>query len=162
MFIGEGPGQQEDIFGVPFVGRAGELLTKIIQAMGMTRDEVYIGNAVKCRPPGNRAPEPVEMNACFPYLRRQIQLIQPEVIVILGATAWKALFGPQDYGLGRIRGTWLEWEGIPVMPTWHPVYLLRTPSAKRETWNDIKEVMNLLERNKPSYMKDETDQQGAG
>ncbi len=154
MFIGEGPGQQEDLFGVPFVGRAGELLTKIIQAMGLTRDEVYIGNAVKCRPPNNRQPEQEEMEACFPYLRRQIELIRPEVIVLLGATAWKALFGPQEHGLNRVRGKWLEWEGIPVMPTWHPVYLLRQPSAKRETWKDIQEVMVRLERRVPTWMQE--------
>lgn len=153
MFIGEGPGQQEDIFGVPFVGRAGELLTKIIQAMGLTRDEVYIGNAVKCRPPNNRQPEQEEMEACFAYLRRQIELVRPEVIVLLGATAWKAMFGPQEHGLNRVRGKWLEWEGIPVMPTWHPVYLLRQPSAKRETWKDIQEVMLRLGGRLPTWMQ---------
>lgn len=142
MFIGEGPGAEEDEQGLPFVGRAGELLTKMILAMQFTREEVYIGNIVKCRPPGNRNPEEEEMEKCLPYIRRQIQLVQPKVIVILGAVPLKGLFGLS--GITRNRGRFLDYDGIPAMPTYHPAYLLRNPAAKREAWNDLQSVMKLL------------------
>lgn len=142
MFIGEGPGADEDEQGLPFVGRAGELLTKMILAMQFTREEVYIGNIVKCRPPGNRTPEEGEMEKCLPYIKRQIELVQPKVIVLLGATPLKGLFGLS--GITRNRGKFLDYNGIPAMPTYHPAYLLRNPAAKREVWNDLQSVMKLL------------------
>ncbi len=140
MFIGEAPGRDEDIKGEPFVGRAGQLLTDIIKAMQLTRDDVYIANVVKCRPPENRNPEQDEMDACRPHIRRQIEIIQPKVIVTLGRFALQSLT-EKGYAISNVRGQWLEYNGIKVMPTYHPAYLLRTPSAKKEVWADMKKVM---------------------
>ncbi len=142
-FIGEGPGEQEDRQGLPFVGPAGQLLDKIIAAMGLSPDEVYICNVVKCRPPNNRTPEPDEMRACSPFLVRQLDLVRPEVIVALGRTAVGFLLDSKD-SMTRMRGRWHSYEGIPVLPTWHPAYLLRTPEAKGDTWADMKLVMARL------------------
>lgn len=154
MFIGEAPGADEDVQGEPFVGRAGEKLTQIIQTMGLTRDDVYIANILKCRPDtpgqtaGNRPPTPEEMERCLPYLHAQIDLIKPKVIVTLGATAVDGLFGKTPgVGITRARGKWRQYRGIPVMPTYHPSYLLR-PNAnnvKRETWEDLLQVMERLQ-----------------
>ncbi len=146
FFIGEAPGQTEDETGRPFVGRAGQLLDKIIEnAMGMGRQEVFIGNVNKCRPPGNRDPQPDEVAACLPYLQQQIQLIRPQVIVTLGRVALWNLLGTQE-PMKRMRGRSLTYQDIPVVATWHPAYLLRTPSAKADTWEDIKRVNRLLGR----------------
>ncbi|HMO05521.1 MAG TPA: uracil-DNA glycosylase [Kiritimatiellia bacterium] len=149
MFIGEGPGADEDEQGLAFVGRAGQLLTKIIEAMGFTRDDVFIGNIVKCRPPDNRVPEPDEMATCIPYLKEQIALLKPTVIVCLGATAVKGLFGDKVPGITKLRGTWMEFEGIEVMPTLHPAYLLRNPPAKKDVWTDMQAVVKRLGRTLP-------------
>ena len=140
MFIGEGPGADEDRLGRPFVGKAGQLLDKMIAAMQFKREEVYIANVVKCRPPGNRVPTPDEAACCIGYLKRQIKFIRPQVIVLLGATAVSFLMDRRE-GITRLRGNWLEYEGIPVMPTFHPAYLLRQASAKKEAWHDLKMVM---------------------
>lgn len=152
VFIGEGPGADEDEQGLAFVGRAGRLLTQIIEAMGLTRDEVWIGNIVKCRPPNNRAPTPEEMAACIPYLREQIALLKPKVIVCLGATAVKGLFD-EPGAISKIRGTWMTFEGIDTMPTFHPAYLLRNPPAKREVWEDMKTVLAKLGKTAPPAKK---------
>lgn len=143
MFIGEGPGYDEDRTGRPFVGRAGELLTRMIVAMGFRREEVYIANVVKCRPPDNRTPTPEEAAVCGEFLKTQIRLLAPEVMVLLGASAAHYLLGRRE-GISRLRGRWLEYEAIPVMPTFHPAYLLRQESAKRDAWNDLKQVMAKL------------------
>ena len=151
MFIGEAPGADEDEQGEPFVGKAGQLLTKIIQAMGLTRDTVYIGNILKCRPDtpgqsaGNRKPTPEEMKTCIPYLHEQIDLIRPKVIVALGATAVEGLLG-KTLGITRLRGNWKTYRGTPLMPTYHPAYLLRNqaPSEKRRVWEDMLQVMGKL------------------
>lgn len=148
MFVGEGPGEEEDQQGLPFVGAAGQLLTRMLQAMGMTRNEVFIGNVVKCRPPGNRTPMPEEIEQCLPYLRAQIALLKPRVIVALGATAARGLLQVET-GITRLRGRWQTFEGIPVMPTYHPAYLLRAPSAKREAWDDMLAVLEKLGRPPP-------------
>lgn len=149
MFIGEGPGADEDRLGRPFVGRAGQLLDKMIAAMQFTREEVYIANIVKCRPPGNRVPSPDEAACCIGYLKKQIELIRPEAIVLLGATAVTFLLGPVG-GITRVRGKWFAYEGIPVMPTFHPAYLLRQESAKREAWIDLQMVMKVFGKTPPS------------
>ena len=153
MFIGEAPGADEDRQGEPFVGRAGQLLTKIIEAMKLTRDDVYIANVLKCRPPGNRNPEPDEVETCSPYLIRQIELIQPKVIVALGSFAAKMLLDTKT-GITALRGQFHEYalanqsDNTPViMPTFHPAYLLRNPNAKREVWEDMQQVMELLDKN---------------
>jgi uracil-DNA glycosylase len=143
MFIGEAPGRDEDLKGEPFVGRAGQLLTDIIKAMKLTRDDVYIANVIKCRPPENRNPEPDELEACRPFIRRQIELIKPRVIVTLGKFALQSLL-EESYSITAVRGQWLEYDGIKVMPTFHPAYLLRTPAAKKEVWQDMKKVMAEL------------------
>ena len=143
MFIGEAPGREEDLQGEPFVGRAGQLLTDIIKAMKVTRDDVYIANVVKCRPPENRNPEPDELDACRPFIRRQVELIQPKVIVTLGRFGLQSLTG-QSYAISSVRGQWLEYDGIRLMPTYHPAYLLRNPAAKKEVWSDMKKVMAEL------------------
>jgi uracil-DNA glycosylase family 4 len=143
MFIGEAPGRDEDEQGEPFVGRAGQLLTDIIKAMKLTRDDVYIANVIKCRPPENRNPEPDELDACRPYIRRQVELIQPKVIVTLGRFALQSLL-EKSYGITSVRGTWLDYNGVKVMPTYHPAYLLRTPAAKKDVWTDMKKVMGEL------------------
>jgi DNA polymerase len=143
VFIGEGPGRDEDLQGRPFVGEAGGLLTKIIEAMGLTRESVYICNVVKCRPPHNRDPEPDEISACVPFLERQIDLIKPKVICTLGRIAAQCLLG-QDFKVTRQRGEWHSFKGIPLMPTYHPAYLLRNRSAKRYVWEDVQKIMKLL------------------
>jgi uracil-DNA glycosylase len=143
MFIGEAPGRDEDLKGEPFVGRAGQLLTDIIKAMKLTRDQVYIANVIKCRPPENRNPEADELDACRPFIRRQIELIQPKVIVTLGRFALQSLT-EKGYSISAVRGQWLDYEGIKVMPTYHPAYLLRTPAAKKDVWADMKKVMAEL------------------
>ena len=143
MFIGEAPGADEDRQGKPFVGKAGQLLTDIIKAMKLTRDDVYIANVIKCRPPENRNPEPDELESCRPYIRRQIELIKPKVIVTLGKFALQSLL-ERSYSITATRGQWLEYEGVKVMPTFHPAYLLRTPAAKKEVWADMKKVMSEL------------------
>lgn len=146
-FVGEGPGADEDAQGEPFVGKAGQLLDKMIAAMGYQRDEVYICNIVKCRPPNNRKPEPSEMTACSPYLTEQLSLVAPRAIVLLGATAVEGLLGGGFGGITRLRGQWKLYQGtIPVMPTFHPAYLLRNPPAKREVWSDLQAVMKHLGR----------------
>jgi uracil-DNA glycosylase family 4 len=145
-FVGEGPGADEDAEGLPFVGKAGQLLDRMIVAMGLSRDDVYVCNIVKCRPPDNRKPEPEEMAACIPYLHEQLELVQPEVIVALGATAVQGLLGTTE-GITRLRGRWKLYRGkIAVMPTFHPAYLLRTPAAKREVWEDLKAVLRQMNR----------------
>lgn len=154
MFVGEGPGADEDEQGLAFVGKAGQLLTKIIEAMGFTRDEVFIGNIVKCRPPDNRVPLPDEMASCIPFLHRQIELLRPKVIVALGATAMKGLFGEGVGGITKIRGTWMLYRGIDVMPTYHPAYLLRNPPAKPDVWEDMKSVLAKLGRPVPQRRKE--------
>ena len=143
MFVGEGPGEQEDKQGLPFVGPAGQLLDKIIGAMGLSPDEVYICNVVKCRPPGNRTPEPDEVSACTPYLARQIEVVKPEVIVALGKTAAGFLLD-STAPMGKLRGQWHSYLGVPLLPTWHPSYLLREPARKADTWADMKLVMQRL------------------
>lgn len=145
MFIGEGPGHDEDMQGIPFVGRAGQLLTKIIEAMGYRRDDVYIGNIVKCRPPNNRNPEPDEVAACIPFLIRQAELIKPKVIVCLGSVAVQNLLGTEAKITG-LRGKFKEWQGIPVMPTYHPAFLLRNPNMKKPVWEDMQAVMKMLKQ----------------
>lgn len=149
VFVGEGPGRDEDIQGLPFVGRAGKLLTQMIDAMGLKREDVYICNVVKCRPPENRAPEPDEMETCSPFLYRQLAVIQPKAIVCLGAIAFQALYGAKQ-SISRLRGQWLEFRGIPMMATYHPAYLLRNPNAKSEVWDDLKKVMAHLGLKIPS------------
>jgi uracil-DNA glycosylase len=143
MFIGEGPGADEDMQGLAFVGAAGQLLTKMISAMGLTRDEVYICNIVKCRPPQNRTPLPEEAAACLPYLREQVALVRPKVIVLLGATAAKTLLR-SDFRITREHGQWEERKGVWFLPTYHPAALLRDESKKRDAWHDLQLVMAKL------------------
>ena len=143
MFIGEGPGRDEDLQGEPFVGAAGQLLDKMIRAMGLSRQEVYIANVVKCRPPKNRDPEPDEVTACEPFLRAQVAVVRPEVIVALGRCAVQTLLR-EPISITRIRGRWREYAGIPLMPTFHPAYLLRSPEEKRPAWQDLQAVMVRL------------------
>jgi DNA polymerase len=143
MFIGEAPGRDEDEKGEPFVGRAGQLLTDIIKAMKLSRDQVYIANVIKCRPPENRNPEADELDACRPFIRRQVELIKPKVIVTLGRFGLQSLT-EKSYGISAVRGQWLEYNGIKLMPTYHPAYLLRTPAAKKDVWADMKKVMAEL------------------
>jgi len=149
-FVGEGPGADEDAQGFPFVGKAGQLLDRMIEAMGFGRDDVYVCNIVKCRPPDNRKPEPEEMAACMPYLNEQLELLGPEVIVALGATAVQGLFGTSE-GITRLRGRWKLFHGrVPVMPTFHPAFLLRNPAAKKEVWDDLQAVLRQMGRVAPS------------
>ncbi len=148
LFVGEGPGHEEDEQGLAFVGAAGQLLTKMITAMGYTREEVFIANVVKCRPPNNRPPFPDEIEACLPYLKEQITLLRPKVIVALGATAVKGLLQTTQ-GITKLRGQWFAFEGIPLMATYHPAYLLRNPAAKKEVWQDLQEVLKRLGRKPP-------------
>jgi uracil-DNA glycosylase family 4 len=143
MFIGEGPGAEEDRQGLPFVGPAGELLTKIIQAIDLAREQVYIANVVKCRPPGNRDPQPDEVAACRGFLDRQIDLVRPQVIVALGKTAAQTLLGNES-PVGRMRGQWFTVRGIPTLVTYHPAALLRNPALKRPTWEDMQQVRDRL------------------
>jgi DNA polymerase len=157
MFIGEAPGADEDRAGEAFVGAAGHLLTKMITAMGYTRDDIFIANICKCRPPGNRTPAPEEMQACLPFLREQIRIVQPKVIVLLGGTAIRGLLDTQ-VGVTRMQGQWTRYDGIPVMPTYHPAYILRFESlgdaaglkrAKTEVWHALKLVLAQLGRSVP-------------
>jgi len=143
MFVGEAPGADEDVQGEPFVGRAGQLLTKIIEAIGLKREDVYIANVIKCRPPGNRNPEPDEVEQCEPFLFRQIDSIKPKVIVALGKFAAQSLLRTSD-PITRLRGREFKYRDAILMPTYHPAYLLRTPSAKRDVWEDMKRVKALL------------------
>ncbi|MFM8269956.1 MAG: uracil-DNA glycosylase family protein [Pseudomonadota bacterium] len=146
MFIGEGPGADEDKQGLPFVGRAGQLLSKIIEAMGLQRENVYIANIVKCRPPSNRVPEPHEIDQCLPFLKAQIDLVSPEIVVALGLTASRALT-QTEHGMANLRGQFhtVAWKKeITLMPTYHPAYLLRNPSAKKIVWEDMKLVKERL------------------
>jgi DNA polymerase len=149
MFVGEAPGADEDIQARPFVGRAGQLLTKIIEAIGMKREDVLIGNVNRCRPPGNRTPTTEEASVCKPYLLREIAVVQPEVIVVLGNTAMKNLLDTCE-GITRLRGQFQDYKGIKVMPTFHPAYLLRDPTKKRETWEDLKKVRDYLDNHRRS------------
>ena len=143
MFVGEAPGADEDQQGQPFVGRAGQLLTKIIEASGLTRDQVYIANVLKCRPPGNRNPKSSEIESCEPYLIRQVMLIQPKVICALGTFAAQMILRT-DAKISNLRGNFHSYHGIKVMPTYHPAYLLRNPGGKRQVWEDIQKVMAEL------------------
>lgn len=143
LFVGEGPGAEEDKQGEPFVGRAGQLLTKMIEAMGLSRDRIYIANVVKCRPPNNRDPEPDEVLTCSPFLRAQIAIIKPEVIVTLGRYASQTLLGSTT-PMSQLRGQWTTFEGVEVMPTFHPAFLLRNPPKKKEVWEDLQLVMKRL------------------
>src|ERR1700738_1282656 len=143
MFVGEGPGADEDAQGLPFVGRAGTLLTQMIQAMGLQRSDVYICNVVKCRPPKTRQPEKDEVSTCSPFLLRQIDTIGPQVIVCLGATAAKLLLDTEQ-GISQFRGQWMDFRGRKLMATYHPAYLLRNPAAKSEVWKDLQKVMTAL------------------
>jgi len=140
VFVGEGPGRDEDLQGEPFVGAAGELLTRIIQAIKLTRDEVYIGNIVKCRPPQNRNPLPDEIDTCLPFLKRQLDAIQPEFIVALGKVAAQTLL-ETDQAISRLRGRFYDYNGMRLLPTYHPAYLLRSPEKKRDVWEDMKLLM---------------------
>ncbi len=153
VFIGEGPGVDEDEAGRPFVGRAGELLTAMISGMGFARSDVFICNTVKCHPPGedtpNRAPTPEEVVCCIPFLHRQLALLKPKVICTLGNVPLKALFGPDIGGITTVRGRRLDWRGTVVIPTYHPAYLLRNPTAKKPCWDDLKTVLGVLGRTPP-------------
>jgi uracil-DNA glycosylase len=144
MFVGEGPGADEDEQGRPFVGRAGQLLNKMIEAMGMKREQVYIANVVKCRPPGNRTPEREEIETCSPFLLRQIAVIQPKAVVALGAVAARCLLGLHE-PMARLRGRWFDFRGTRLAVTYHPAFLLRDPRQKKETWKDLQMVMEYLE-----------------
>jgi len=148
FFVGEGPGEKEDESGRPFVGPAGRILTDIIEkGMRIPRSSVYIGNIVKCRPPKNRDPEPEEIESCRGFLEKQIKIVRPKVIIALGKVAAQFLFKTQE-PISRLRGTWGDFLGIPVMPTYHPAYLLHNPGGKREVWSDIKKVLNYLKEEK--------------
>ena len=153
VFVGEAPGVEEDVRGKPFVGPAGKLLTDIIKAMGLTREEVYICNIVKCHPPGNRDPGPDEIGTCLPFLKGQISLIKPEIICTLGRVSAQALVG-KDFKITRDRGQWQGFCGIPLIPTYHPAYLLRYPQAKRQVWEDMKKVMRELGLKDPRELED--------
>jgi uracil-DNA glycosylase len=149
MFVGEGPGADEDAQGEPFVGRAGQLLNNMISAMGIKREDVYIANVVKCRPPGNRAPEKDEAETCSPFLMRQIDVVNPKVIVALGATAAKNLLAMND-SMANLRGRWYDFRGTKLIVTFHPAYLLRDPRQKKETWKDLQMVMKFLGMKPPA------------
>ena len=143
--MGEGPGADEDAQGIPFVGKAGQLLTKMIEAMGYTRGDVYICNVLKCRPPGNRNPEPDEVASCEPFLKKQLAVLRPRLIVTLGKFAAHCLLR-LDTPITRLRGNWKSYEGVQLMPTYHPAFLLRDPSRKRECWSDLQQVVAALRR----------------
>ena len=145
MFIGEGPGGDEDRLGEPFVGKAGQLMNKAFDVVGIKREEVYIANVVKCRPPSNRTPEDDEAVACLNYLRNQVILVKPKIIVLLGSVALKNILG-KDLGITNARGKWVEKKGIIYMPTWHPAALLRDENKKIEFWQDLKEVVKKAEK----------------
>src|SRR4029077_13024211 len=154
MFVGEGPGADEDEQGVPFVGRAGQLLNNMISAMGIAREDVYIANVVKCRPPGNRTPERDECDTCSPFLLRQIQVIKPKVIVALGAVAAKNLLGVND-SMANLRGRWYDFKDSKLLVTYHPAYLLRDPRQKKEAWKDLQMAMKYLGLKPPAKTPDE-------
>jgi uracil-DNA glycosylase len=143
MFVGEGPGRDEDLSGEPFVGRAGKLLTDMIKAMGLQREDVYIANIVKCRPPENRQPEHDEVEACSPFLMRQIDVIRPQVICTLGNTPTQTLLQTTQ-GISKFRGQWFDFRNTRLLPTYHPAYLLRNPAAKADVWKDLQKVMAVL------------------
>ena len=149
MFVGEAPGADEDVQGEPFVGRAGQLLTKMIEAMGFRRGDVYIANVVKCRPPGNRNPEPDEIESCEPFLFRQIETIRPKVIVALGAFAARTLLKTQD-PISRLRGRVYDYHGAKLIPTFHPSFLLRSPGQKKYAWEDLKKALAVMDREPPA------------
>jgi len=149
VFVGEAPGADEDAQGTPFVGEAGKLLTKMIEAMGYRRDDVYICNVIKCRPPNNRNPEPAEIAACEPFLKAQLASLRPKVVVALGKFAAQTLLR-DDTAISRMRGLWREYEGLPLMPTYHPAYLLRQPAEKRKVWSDLQQVMQRLGKTPPT------------
>lgn len=153
VFVGEAPGVDEDLTGKPFVGQAGKLLTDIIKAMGLTRDEVYICNIVKCHPPHNRDPEQDEAKMCLPFLESQISLIKPEIICAIGRISAQSLVR-EDFKITRDRGQWQSFKGIPLMPTYHPAYLLRYPQAKRSVWEDMQEIMKKLGLKDPRGLSD--------
>lgn len=144
MFIGEGPGADEDMQGIPFVGKAGKLMNMAFTGIGINREEVYIANIVKCRPPSNRNPEDDEATACLDYLRNQVMLVKPKIIVLLGSVALKNILG-KEYGITASRGNWVERKGILYMPTWHPAALLRDENKKIEFWQDLKRVKQKME-----------------
>lgn len=144
VFVGEGPGYDEDQKGEPFVGKAGQLLTKIIEAMNLTRDKVYICNIIKCRPPGNRNPAPDEIKACFPFLERQLDAIRPDFICALGTFAAQTLLDTVE-PISKMRGRLYDYRGTKVMPTYHPAYLLRNPEKKRDVWEDMKKLMSMMD-----------------
>jgi len=148
MFVGEAPGADEDIQGIPFVGRAGQLLTKMIEAMGFTRDAVYIANVLKCRPPGNRNPEPDEIATCEPFLFQQLASVEPKVVIALGAFAARTLL-KTDAPISRLRGRVFDYRGAKLIPTFHPSFLLRSPANKREAWDDLKLALSILGRPVP-------------
>ncbi len=148
MFVGEGPGADEDVQGEPFVGKAGQLLTRMIEAMGYRREDVYIANVVKCRPPGNRDPEPDEIAACEPFLKAQIAAVRPKVIVALGRFAVQTLLRDPT-PITRQRGAWRDYEGVRLLPTFHPAYLLRNPAEKAKAWADLQLVMKELGKTRP-------------
>lgn len=150
MLIGEGPGADEDMQGIPFVGKAGILMNKAFEGLGFNRDNLYIANIVKCRPPQNRVPEDDEAEACLNYLRNQVLLVKPKIIVLLGSTALKNILG-KEYGITVSRGKWIEKKGILYMPTWHPAALLRDETKKIEFWKDLKLVIEKAEENKILY-----------
>lgn len=161
MFIGEAPGRDEDLQGKPFVGRAGQLLTKIIESIGLDREEVYIANILKCRPPGNRPPEPGEINNCEQFLKQQIEIIRPEIICPLGRISAQALLKTQTQ-ISKLRGNFFTYENIKLIPTYHPAYLLRNPHDKMKVWEDMKKIKEALENppeeQKPTAVKNEEQQ----
>ena len=146
MFIGEGPGADEDKQGIPFVGKAGQLMNNAFQALEINREDVYIANIVKCRPPSNRVPEDDDAQTCLNYLRNQVILIKPKITVLLGSTALKNILG-KEYGITAVRGNWMEKNGIKYMPTWHPAALLRDENKKIEFWQDLKEAKKYIDNN---------------
>jgi DNA polymerase len=156
MFVGEGPGADEDAQGEPFVGRAGQLLNNMISAMGIKREDVYIANIVKCRPPGNRTPEKDECDTCSPFLMRQIEVVKPKVIVALGAVAAKNLLAIND-SMANLRGRWYDFRGSKLLVTYHPAYLLRDPRQKKEAWKDLQMVMKFLGLKGPAKAAQEQD-----
>ena len=151
FFIGEGPGENEDLSGRPFVGKAGQLLDKMILGMGLQREQVFIANIVKCRPPNNRVPAPVEVETCTPYLMRQLEIVRPKVIVTLGRPSACYMLSNPKMTMGSVRGQWQRWRGIPLMPTFHPSYVLRvfTEEVRRTVWSDLKAVLKELGREPP-------------
>ena len=149
MFVGEAPGRDEDLQGVPFVGRAGQLLTKMIEAIQMKRGDVYIANVLKCRPPENRTPIPSEVEKCFPYLEQQIALVRPDLIVALGLSAAQGLLGTKA-SMGALRGRTFEYKGVPLVATYHPAALLRNPGLKKDAWVDLQRVRDMLREGAPA------------